>query len=400
MTVYILGAGFSKAYEESPSKQKMPLAKEVFQTFNKLSISKNPNVLIGKILNYLKIERNLNYNDFSSFSEDIEKLYSEVETKLLESWNKEDGNNGKKNLYWSTYNELIFIFSSILNEIQNGPISKAHNRFVSHLASNDTLITFNWDTLIDRCLCDSGLWNSDTGYYVQPSHIYRDGWEKSSKEKGSSINLLKLHGSTNWLMSYPMFDKKNQFKFSHEGSPESFFVYESSTKEYPCYEGRYMENYQPFSYGYYPPNLPSKGVEPPNGHVFLKITTKTIYTPPAISSKDGLASIPLIIPPIKNKTYNRYGNLFNKIWSKAEENLSITNHIAILGYSFPSTDTPTIRLLKNALQKQNKMPLITIVNPNPEPIINLLKFECGLTNYRIFKEFINKDFDFSKVTNY
>ena len=82
MAAYIVGAGASKAYEDSPSELTMPLAKEVFSTFNKLNIARNPNVLIGKILNYLKSEHGLDYEDFEYYNEDIEKLYSEVERKI------------------------------------------------------------------------------------------------------------------------------------------------------------------------------------------------------------------------------------------------------------------------------------------------------------------------------
>lgn len=53
MKVILLGAGSSKCYKQSPSGLNMPIAKDFFQTFNKLKISENPWVLIDAILLYI-----------------------------------------------------------------------------------------------------------------------------------------------------------------------------------------------------------------------------------------------------------------------------------------------------------------------------------------------------------
>ena len=38
MRTFIIGAGASKAYSESPTNCRMPIANDFFQTFNKLNI--------------------------------------------------------------------------------------------------------------------------------------------------------------------------------------------------------------------------------------------------------------------------------------------------------------------------------------------------------------------------
>ena len=45
MRTFIIGAGASKAYSESPTNCRMPIANDFFQTFNKL----NPDYAIEKV---------------------------------------------------------------------------------------------------------------------------------------------------------------------------------------------------------------------------------------------------------------------------------------------------------------------------------------------------------------
>ena len=86
MNVIILGAGASKSYQDSHTKESMPIATDFFSTFNRLEISKNTWVLIGYILNYLERYHNLKYDDFRNYNEDIEKLHSEIENRLIDAF--------------------------------------------------------------------------------------------------------------------------------------------------------------------------------------------------------------------------------------------------------------------------------------------------------------------------
>lgn len=48
MRTFIIGAGASKAYSESPTNCRMPIANDFFQTFNKLNISNDLRVHVGR----------------------------------------------------------------------------------------------------------------------------------------------------------------------------------------------------------------------------------------------------------------------------------------------------------------------------------------------------------------
>lgn len=401
MNVIILGAGASKSYRDSQTKESMPIATDFFSTFNRLEISNNTWVLIGYILNYLKRFHNLKFDDFRDYNEDIEKLHSEIEHRLVEAFKlTKNGFNDIDSLMTRTaYVQLIFLFTSVINEIQNGPVSKPHIRLAQKLSASDTILTFNWDTLMDRALEHELKWTTDNGYFVTPNLIYRNEWVSgASSTKVNYPYLIKLHGSTNWLTSY-MIAEDGKFKLLQEISPEEFFVYESTVKPYNTYDGRYMGGYNDFSYGYYPPNLPLKGIKLPNDTNLVRGILRTGFNPKGVSEDKGLVSMPLIIPPVQDKKYDFYGNLFKELWNKAEESLIETDKITIIGYSFPETDIKTDELFKNAFSKRNTMPEIIIINPKPESIVEKFAFEYGILNdnIKVHKEYFSEDFDFDKI---
>ncbi len=401
MKVIILGAGASKSYSESKTRVKMPVANDFFETYRKLSISENPWVLIGFILNYLKKYHEVEWLDFLKYNGNIEDIHSEIESKLLDGLSKPgDFFETPENLvFLQSYNQLLFLFTSVLNEIQNGPVSKSHLNLVKELNPEDIVITFNWDTLMDRALNSSTNWNSDNGYFVTPKLIYRDNWIKSkAQNKNGFPLLLKLHGSTNWLTSHTH-PKDGVLKLSQEISPENFFVYESTVKPYSTYDGRYMDGYEEYSYGYYPPNLPLNGKPLPKGYLATRTILRGPYTPKGQADSYGLNSMPLIIPPVKNKAYDLFGSLFKDIWGKAQDAIYNADEIIIIGYSFPKTDYRTDKLFKNAFVKRSTMPKITILNPYSTPIKERFIFDYGITEdkIKVIEENFTAAFEMNKI---
>jgi len=59
----------------------------------------------------------------------------------------------------------------VVNEIQNGPISIPHTNIANLLTSEDYILTFNWDTLMDRALNEVTNWKVDYGYGLKPKNI-------------------------------------------------------------------------------------------------------------------------------------------------------------------------------------------------------------------------------------
>lgn len=383
MRVFLLGAGASKSYRESPTGLRMPIAGDFFPTFFRLSIAQNPWVMRDGLHNYLGRLRNIEDPDhYLQSGIDIESLHSEIASQLAE-FEKNDG--GIERIVLSKpYIQLTFLFAATLNEIANGPVSRPHLELASVLCPQDMVITFNWDTLMERALMTYGNWRVDDGYGVAPCKIFRDAWESPvAVKEGSRTTVLKLHGSTNWLTSYPFYQGE-ELVLTHGLPPESLFVFESATKPYATYAGRYMENYVPLTYGYYPPNLLDvPGRTAMDGYMFFQLRSKFPWMPEGESDDEGLVSMPLIIPPVRHKSYGFFGNLFDDIWLSAQRALTNCDELVIVGYSFPETDIRSNELFIKAFSARSSIPSVKVIDPNPRRVLDKLRLDYGIPDTSI-----------------
>ena len=53
--------------------------------------------------------------------------------------------------------------------------------------------------------------------------------------ENNAPTLLKLHGSTNWLTTHPIYDGKGGMKLNQITPPDSVYVYESTVQPFPCW---------------------------------------------------------------------------------------------------------------------------------------------------------------------
>ncbi len=383
MKVVLLGAGASKAYGASPSGLRMPVARDFFQIYEALPSSSNPWVLIHSIIGYLRFVRGItNPLDYLRSGIDVEQLHSEIEEDTLKP--AEEHNSVQKSWCYSAYIQMSFLFSFVINEIQNGPVSEAHINLVRMLSSEDAIITFNWDTLADRALARETDWRPDWGYGVKPHRVFRNEWQPptAAPERHQHPALLKLHGSTNWITAYAIYEG-GALVLTHDLSPETLHVVEFADRPYPAFAGRYMAGYQPFAYGYYPPNLLEVPGRPaPEGYKIAQIRMKFPGMTGA-SEESGLASMPLIIPPVKKKNYNMFGTLFSTMWKEAEDYLVKADEIAIIVYSFPRTDLQSEELFVRAFMRRSNIPRILIIDPVPERIVDKFALVFGVPRDRI-----------------
>ena len=399
--VFLLGAGASKSYDLSPTRQRMPIANDFFSTYSKLPINFNPWALNTKLLSYLNLRDGLDHLDLFDFNEDIEKLHSEIQIKAIDiiKANKKD-KSYEEHIIIGAYYELIFLFIAGINQIQNGPISQTHLDLANLVTNNDSIITFNWDTLMDRALMEATSWNCDTGYYAKPLGIYRDKWMNTNSKSIQMPKLLKLHGSSNWLTSYVIFENGEEIPMQAL-SADNFFVYESAQNSYSTYAGRYMDGYRPFSYGYYPPNLQIEGRAVPEGFVRIAIRPQNPFMGEGMSDDSGIVSMPLIIPPVRDKKYDFYGNLFTNLWGEAEKQIIEADKIFVIGYSFPKTDLRSSELFKKAFSSRITMPEVIIINPAPEPIEERFVYDLGITADKLItiKDYFNSEIIKNVIAN-
>ena len=108
----------------------------------------------------------------------------------------------------------------------------------------------------------------------------------------------------------------------------------------------------------FPPHLPV--------HAKITIGDKCVY------------SMPLIVPPVENKQYLRYGKIFFGLWEKARKALSECEELYVIGYSFPPTDTVSRDLFRESLLSNKNKKKVVIWNPCPEKIENMLINDFGV----------------------
>jgi hypothetical protein len=389
--LFILGAGASKAYAQSKTGVRMPIARDFFDTFDKLDISKSLWVLQGQINLYAMEKFGVESYSYFRSGIDIEDFHSSIEADLQDAIACED--KQKSMIHQMSYNELVYLFSSVINEIQNGPLSKPHLKLAENISENDVIATFNWDTLIERALEEVNSWCADVGYGFSPKSIYRNGWQVPFETKSSDIKLYKLHGSTNWLTVHPSLigDSTTLNKFVN---PDDVYVYESTEQPYPCHRGRFMEGYERLSYGYYPVNL-DMVANAPDGQKMVFVNQPKPHVKKGTAPTDGVPTIPLIIPPVKNKKYDQYGSLFDGLWEKTANAIVLADEIILIGYSFPKTDIKSTKLFIDAFMKRSSKPKIKILDPYPEKIVEKFKYEFGFldSDISVYKDYFSEEFD-------
>jgi hypothetical protein len=375
----------------------MPIARDFFQTFEMLPIADHPWVLREGLIFYLEHVRRVDPMDFLLSGIDIEELHSEILERLLASSRGQD--NVDRIMLWRAYNELIYIFACCLNSIQNGPPSNAHIKLASRLTAHDTIITFNWDTLMDRALAEVTGWSIDAGYGVTPHVVFRNGWQPPATSQAPAPMLLKLHGSTNWLVGHPTEEKDGRVVLTQSTPASTLYAFEYAADPYDTYAGRFMPGFGPYSYGYYPPNISDKGRPVEKGKVLLRFRHKFPWKPEGTAHDKGLVAMPLIIPPVKNKSYDLFGELFVCLWARACEALTDATEIVIIGYSFPRTDHRSSRLFLDAFSRRSTIPRVTIVDPVPHRAVEKISFELGVPKERItvIAEPFSTEFDLEPI---
>ena len=111
----------------------------------------------------------------------------------------------------SKRDRLMAVLAAVLEEStdvskKDSPVCDHHSALVAQLDPQDTIISFNYDCVVDHALRRTapGRWSAKYGYSLpKPSRV--DGhahWDADQPPVGSNntINLLKLHGSLNWQL--------------------------------------------------------------------------------------------------------------------------------------------------------------------------------------------------------
>ena len=179
-----------------------------------------------------------------------------------------------------------------------------HQELVQQLKQKDTIVSLNYDCLIDYALKEHGdkKWNAGYGYCLPRSGGRysklkgEDYWNpKPTPSSGTnSIRLLKLHGSLH---------------FSEDNRQDRWKL-----KKYPYTRRHRNLHFQ-------------------------------------------------VIPPEWNKQFDK--GIYGRIWAEAAKRIHGAETVVVIGYSFPLTDLHTSALFRVSV-KAKKLRNLVIVNPDSE----------------------------------
>lgn len=260
----------------------------------------------------------------------IEDLYRNLDRREKETYEPQDEFKSEWIELYQAKKDLIRIIEELLSIFcrHYGPCFN-HERLASRIiADNANVISFNWDTLIDEALYNTGKWFYNDGYGFAFFRTYKD--RREFKEIGKSKSyLLKPHGSINWF----------KYVDIHWSDKDGF------TAEIIEEEEKNQTGFFTFTRKLSKDNL-GWHTHPRNQRLNLGKN----YSP----SLKGPCRINMVPPGLKRKE-------FPKIWVKIKEILTNADEVIAIGFSFNDNDNHIRNEFKGIKFKKGLK--IILVNP-------------------------------------
>jgi hypothetical protein len=199
------------------------------------------------------------------------------------------------------------------NSIRAGP-APLYDKLAQIIRPGDSVITFNYDLAVERALCTAGLWDVRTGY----------GFNIGDSDRRSPVEIIKLHGSTNWRALLFGGRTRGTFQRGLDSLGHRAIV--------PCSDLEYLGHHE--------------SVDP----LSVKLQTG--------------ASLPAMIMPAVPKRFHfetslgiEWKGFWDVLWDRAKDALEGADELVIIGYSMPTIDERSQDML---LDTQNKSVRLSI----------------------------------------
>lgn len=344
-TVYVLGAGCSKNYEnpDAPLGLEPPLDRDFFEMAAKVLLQHDR--IPDRFKTLVLGTRSLYHFQSTQISDILEEWLTspmslESTFTFVDIETENEGASGQ--FFRKARQELVKLVRLTFYRALEGPPCPLHSKLATNIQQNDTVISYNYDILADNALFLDNKMNENN--YLVPfwRTFYRGDW-LSPRKPISNIRLIKLHGSLNWLSCGRC---NSLLCFLGEKTPED-----------------------------YSSSLP------------------TLVNCPHCGSNE-LEYV--LIPPILHKSYDLPS--MKLLWKTAENVLSSADRIVVIGYSLPPTDFRSELLFRLALGK--KKVAIDIVNPDRDhqvlnrfkSILTPISDRVSITHYASsLQEFLDKN---------
>jgi hypothetical protein len=354
--IFILGAGFSR-----PAG--LPLAPELWQEVRNRAerISGRADKFKEDLETYLRYRSDcdgltlavddVDFEDFLGFL-DVE-FY--LDLRGSDTWS-EDGNE--------TQVMVKTLIAQVLTERtpSTAAIPQLYLKFAEGLEPQDTVVTFNYDILLERALTLIG----------RPFRLFPRRYKSVGRgtaevdDSGKEVKILKLHGSIDW------FDKKRYRKLEEMRASHGF-----GSPEDPIFNNRENIQVEAIVDG---PRLP----DDPLREMHRVLNVETLYRDPPI-----FEAAPWLLNPSSMKLL--FANPVRDFWGDAGRDGLANLGMAIIGYSLPSHDDYArqvlYRLVRNyqaphwqEISGHTKPPLV-LIDLRPEPEREKLKQRYRFVNW-------------------
>ncbi len=303
--VFILGAGSSIAI----SGGNFPTVNDFFISAQHLGLTKSPE--FEEIKKFFLKSLGLNLSGRIN----IEDLFTHIEIEL-ERFDSPEINKIRIQLLKLIREILIGLEKEIKNNLKLDEVLNQKWK----IRETDTLITFNWDLLLDDMFERKNILNDHRKNY----HV---GY--SLPQYRNFIKNLSVH---------------SEFSIDHMSISDPYIKWDSSNG--------YILKLHGFVDWFHCINEKCRGWQ----KVFP--LSKPLQTHNCSECHEPLEN--LLIPPILNKTYRQY-SFIRRIWNLAAQEVRSATEIIVWGYSLPPTDFYSKWLLRQA--RTNLLKKMVIINP-------------------------------------
>lgn len=308
-TLFVLGAGSSYAatYAKNRSTSVAPLDKNFCERIRTLDY-RRPKWVAEAV--HLVRSRWKDAAPFESFGLEAAIIRQVSHLEFFDSIQPRRRGSCTSEEYLDTLVHLICFVLHLAKEVDASPYQKlaSHAYPAGRPAEGyrNRIVTFNYDTLLDRYLLDR--FSIERVYFDRLKRTPDQGDRRH--ERHSDPLLIKLHGSTNW---------------------------HCRTNEFKHIVGSVAEESAPYF------------IDP-------------IWHDDSSRLAPSDDASPCIIPPLPLKPITSL-SLFHHLWTRAYEYLHTAKRIVICGYSLPPADTLAVSMFGNF--ENQDLESVVVVDPNP-----------------------------------
>jgi hypothetical protein len=218
-------------------------------------------------------------------------------------------------------NQLIRYITRILGLCTQNCYGEFSRQLVSKLDGNDSVLTFNWDLLLDEPFTTIASEKPHLENFIGTRYSSSNA-AGGNPERGLGL-YLKLHGSLNWFLCT---NAKCKFASEIQVDPDIHYCL-----------------------------LRAAGLR----------AESDIWTVDLRCSYCGSATEPLIVPPLVRKPITD-NTIIRSIWGLARNKLEFAKRMVVIGFSVAPTDFFVHWLLRSAVLSKPSMDVF-VVNPLNDP---------------------------------